>query len=157
MPCPPAAHGEPGEVDPIRVDGVVLLYELHHAQDVVLPDPVVTGDPVSKLRQKVGFHTSCSEPLFTGDQFGSLLLTGCEPDTTPALLEAPAAETQELEQESESEGTGETGQQPEDPQDAGAGQSQTPDVTVPDQAEGQPGPPVTSDPQPEPGEDEPTP
>ncbi len=29
------------------------------------------------LLQKVSFHTSCSEPLFTGDQFGSLLLFDC--------------------------------------------------------------------------------
>ena len=32
-------------------------------------------DLSGNLLQTVGFHTSCSQPLFTGDQFGSILLT----------------------------------------------------------------------------------
>lgn len=36
------------------------------------------GAPVeANYRQKVAFHTSCSEPLFTGDKFAGIVITSC--------------------------------------------------------------------------------
>lgn len=57
----------------------------------------VPGDSLP-YRQKVGFHTSCSEPLFTGDQFGSVRVVDCEHEEPEAELVEPAAEIQELEE-----------------------------------------------------------
>ncbi len=43
---------------------------------------VRTADGAQQL-QLVRFHTSCSQPLFGGDQFGSLLVTGCIGEDEP--------------------------------------------------------------------------
>jgi len=40
-------------------------------------------DLSGNLLQYVKFHTSCSQPLFTGDQFGSLLLLDCGDGSVP--------------------------------------------------------------------------
>lgn len=39
-----------------------------------------TGD----LLQTLKFHTSCSQPLFVGDQFGSIVIDGCTPEGGPS-------------------------------------------------------------------------
>ncbi|MHC5002866.1 MAG: DUF7467 domain-containing protein, partial [Planctomycetota bacterium] len=45
----------------------------------------------TELRQQIKFHTSCSQPLNVGDQFGSCLLTECVgEDEMPSPLTAPA-------------------------------------------------------------------
>lgn len=49
----------------------------------------------ANYRQKVAFHTSCSEPLFTGDQFGSVVVVGCTADTTLEVSELQEPETTE--------------------------------------------------------------
>jgi hypothetical protein len=49
-------------------------------------------DLSDNLLQSIEFHTSCSEPLFVGDQFGSLLLTDCPnsclPDSATLIVTA---------------------------------------------------------------------
>ena len=47
---------------------------------------------LANYRQKVGFHTSCSEPLFTGDQFGSVVLVDCTSATDAAPVAEPLTE-----------------------------------------------------------------
>jgi hypothetical protein len=44
---------------------------------------IYNNDNCDVLLQQIEFHTSCSQPLFTGDQYGSILIFGCEDQDPP--------------------------------------------------------------------------
>ena len=50
---------------------------------------LIDGD---MLLQTVGFHTSCSQPLHVGDQFGASLLVGCLGENEAGALAPPSSE-----------------------------------------------------------------
>ena len=66
---------------------------------------VFSGDAAvqANYRQKVAFHTSCSEPLFTGDKFASLLLTGCTSEPPKAAGSTSQKKADETTQDVEAE------------------------------------------------------
>ena len=45
-------------------------------------------DTMGNTLQTVNFHTSCSQPLFVGDQYGSLRITDCVGDEEPVVGDA---------------------------------------------------------------------
>lgn len=44
---------------------------------------IYTDESMDTLLQQIEFHTSCSQPLFTGDQYGSILIFSCEDPDGP--------------------------------------------------------------------------
>ena len=91
-----SAVGDPNFASPVRIiakgkkngnlfDGVVNLGETFVIDAANIgknkldsETNVEIFDLNGNLLQTIKFHTSCSQPLFIGDQFGSLVLTGCE-------------------------------------------------------------------------------
>jgi hypothetical protein len=82
---------DPYKRDPrVYHDGEVTLgatfdIDARRARDDFKPDDLESNTWVhifalnGRLLQSVGFHTSCSQPLVAGDQFGSLVLEGFVP------------------------------------------------------------------------------
>ena len=92
--------GDPGATDPVRIvmthntqpnrvyfDGIVTLGETFvelgsagHKNGKVPPNTrVQIFDLLGNLLQESDFHTSCSQPLEVGDQFGAVIITGFTP------------------------------------------------------------------------------
>ena len=75
----------------VSVDGTFMFDSLDATKQGV-PDPksrlssntyILVYDLDGELLQTVKFHTSCSQPLFLGDQFGSLVLVGYIGENAP--------------------------------------------------------------------------
>lgn len=49
---------------------------------------IFADQSMNTLLQQVEFHTSCSQPLFTGDQYGSILIFSCEDPDGPDVGES---------------------------------------------------------------------
>ncbi len=94
-----SCSGDPAFADPVHIkvtmanqpsrvyfDGIVALGTTFEIDGAGKPggkvppnSQVEISDLAGNLLQDVIFHTSCSQPLFVGDQFGAVILTGFTP------------------------------------------------------------------------------
>jgi hypothetical protein len=65
----------------VDLDGTFVIDATNAGANSLSADTYVSiFDASDELLQQIRFHSSCSQPLLEGDQFGSLVLVGFNPE-----------------------------------------------------------------------------